>query len=921
MPRFVWSELRHRRGRAATLGLGVLVAAMSFTLLTSAAQTSQLRVTGDISRNFRGAYDILVRPPGSFTPLERGQGLIQDNYLSGIFGGITFKQYQQIKSIPGVEIAAPIANIGYILPFKEIAIPINRFLSNDPTQLYRLRFTWIANGGLSQYPDSAQYVYVSARDRFASQGNGAVAEVFPDGDTANPCLPFSLSRPTGWGPFSMNAQTAMFCFSRRTPKLQWPVLDVGPLPDDEVGVYAFVSFPVLLAAIDPVQENRLVGLSNSIVSGRMLAPGDRPTVEVQPPGAKFRVVPFVASSRTFLNEQLRVSVDRLSLPDEKTLYRGLSSETGAFHFVSRLSGKPVGAERFALHRIYTSYLNQLGPSAARLHTNYNQYWTTSPSSYRAIGDGRFEALTTHNPPSLYGGGYGEGWAPQELRDTQFRALSDYRGSEQFGARGVYDIPEFRVVGRFDPAELPGFSQLSSVPLETYYPPRVLPGDQAARSALGDEPLLPTMNIGGYVSQPPLMLTTLRGLRTFTNPDYFEGASRRAPISVIRIRVSGVTGPDPASRERIKAVAQAIHDRTGLAVDITAGSSPHPLLIDLPAGKYGQPALTVREGWVEKGVAVAFLDALDRKSLALFVLIVMICAFFLGNGALASVRSRRTELGTLLCLGWSRAKIFSAVLGELFLVGLIAGLLGTGLGALLVAAFSLKMPLIRTLLVVPVAITLALVAGFVPAWRGSGGSPLDAVHPAVSERGRVHRIGRVASMAMNNVRRVPARTALGAGALLVGVAALTAVIAINRAFQGTLVGTVLGRFVSLRVRGVDLLSVVLTVALGGLSVADVLFLNVRERDAELVTLRTVGWERRHLRTLIVLEGISMGTLGSLAGVAIGVAVVSFIRGIPISSIGFAAALAAGSGILVAALGSLLPLAVVDRLTPPTVLAEE
>ena len=72
-----------------------------------------------------------------------------------------------------------------------------------------------------------------------------------------------------------------------------------------------------------------------------------------------------------------------------------------------------------------------------------------------------------------------------------------------------------------------------------------------------------------------------------------------------MRVEGVKGPDPLSLERIKVVAQKIHDQTGLDVDITAGSSPHPVLVELPAGKFGRPELLLREGWSKKGVSVSF----------------------------------------------------------------------------------------------------------------------------------------------------------------------------------------------------------------------------------------------------------------------------------------------------------------------------
>src|SRR5215467_3638230 len=107
MHSLVWSRLRRRPGRAAALVAGILVAATSFTLLTASVRTARLITVGTISRNARSAYDILVRPPGARTPLERRFKLVQDNFLSAIFGGITLAQYHKIEKIPGVQVAAP----------------------------------------------------------------------------------------------------------------------------------------------------------------------------------------------------------------------------------------------------------------------------------------------------------------------------------------------------------------------------------------------------------------------------------------------------------------------------------------------------------------------------------------------------------------------------------------------------------------------------------------------------------------------------------------------------------------------------------------------------------------------------------------------------------------------------------------------
>jgi hypothetical protein len=900
-----------------------LVAAVSFTLLTSAAGTSKLRVTGTVERSFRPAYDILVRPAGSFSRIERERGLVQENYLSGIFGGITFDQYRAIKAIPGVDVAAPIANIGYILPFDFVPVTINDFLSQDPDQLYRLRFDWLANGRTSQYPDSPLYVYFTRRASFDQPPHDWVDQILPSGRTTKtPCQALVESRPLAADsddPFAAAGGIGMMCFSERTPDVQEGEIDYGRFPPGVVGEVSTVSFPILIAAIDPEQESRLVGLDRALVDGRMLRSTD--SVEARRVGknARYRFVPIVASTRTYVDEVLRVSVEQL--PVRRPGERADLLRERAFGYVSRLRGDDVGTVDIPIADLYEGFLDDLSERSVRIHFAPQANWTASPVAYEPIDGDRLRALTTRNEPDVFRSGYyGAGWAPTQLRDIQYRQLTLHDAASNRFA-GTYSLPAIEVVGRFDPERLPGFDPLSRVPLETYYPPRVEPVGASSRAALGGRPLLPTQNLGDYVAQPPTMLTNLRGLRAFVDRDAYEGANEDAPISVIRVRVAGVTGLDEVSRERIRSAAQAIHERTGLAVDVTAGSSPHPLVIDLPAGKYGRPPLTVREGWVEKGVAVEFVEAIDGKSLALFGLILVICGFFLANGTFASVRSRRGEIGTLLCLGWSQGAIFRAVLGEVALVGLIAGIVGAALAAVLVPALSLQMSVEQTLFAVPIAVVLAVAAGLVPAWQAARSVPMDAVRPAVSERG-LHRHARgVAGVALANLARVPSRAALGAAGLAIGVAALTILLALNSAFQGVLVGTLLGNAVSVQVRGVDLASVAFTIALGGFSVADVLFLNMRARAPELVTLRTVGWSEEHLRRLVLLEGVAIGAIGCLTGALLGGGIASLVRGVPLATIAAASFASAAAGIAVAGLASLVPLAVVDRLTPPTVLAEE
>ncbi|MDP9344085.1 MAG: hypothetical protein M3Q23_18730 [Actinomycetota bacterium] len=145
------------------------------------------------------------------------------------------------------------------------------------------------------------------------------------------------------------------------------------------------------------------------------------------------------------------------------------------------------------------------------------------------------------------------------------------------------------------------------------------------------------------------------------------------------------------------------------------------------------------------------------------------------------------------------------------------------------------------------------------------------------------------------------------------------LAVQLAFRGALLGTLLGNFVSVQVRGVDIASVALAVVLAGLSVADVLFLNIRERAAEVVTLRATGWGSAHLGRLVAYEGAAIGVLGSVPGAIVGVAMAAVATGGIGARVVEAGVLAALVGVAVAA--SVAPAAWVGRMAPPSVLAEE
>jgi putative ABC transport system permease protein len=308
-----------------------------------------------------------------------------------------------------------------------------------------------------------------------------------------------------------------------------------------------------------------------------------------------------------------------------------------------------------------------------------------------------ELTNTGNPPPTY------------LYDTPARTLGPAFG------KGITTANEDTVlnsvasiVGRFDPAKLAGFSSLSSVPLETYQAPALPGADARSRGLLGNRPLDPNGNPASYLSSPPMLLTSLNAVS-------YMGL--KAPISAVRVRLTGNLGVDPVSRERVRVAAQRIHDLTGLAVDITVGSSPSPQTVDLPAGQFGRPALALAEPWTRKGVAVAIIAAIDRKSIVLFGLILVVCLLFLVNAVSAAVRDRRRELALLAVLGWPPRRLAALIGIEVATIGLVAGAISAALAGPVASLTGVHLGATHALLAIPVGVGLAILAALAPALLG------------------------------------------------------------------------------------------------------------------------------------------------------------------------------------------------------------
>ena len=388
-------------------------------------------------------------------------------------------------------------------------------------------------------------------------------------------------------------------------------------------------------------------------------------------------------------------------------------------------------------------------------------------------------------------------------------------------------------------------------------------------------------------------------------------------------MAGVTGLDAVNRERIRQVADTIAARTGLQVDITIGASLTNRRIDLPATASGTPALRLNELWTKKGVAVAISQALDVKSLVLFVMILLSSALTVALIATATVATRRRELGTLAALGWPNRRIGALLASELALLGVGAGVLGAAVSWPLAHLLGIKVAWWQVALAVPLGAVLALLPGLAATVSASRVAPLEAFRPKEARRrGRagLTLTGPAALGLLLNARR-PGRASLGAVAVALAVASGVVLATIVRGFNGAVVGSFLGDAVALQVRGPDVAAAVVLAVLGLTAVGTVLLLALVEDAPSFAALQATGWTDRSLAATLVTQAGAIGLAGAVVGAVVALAATAVFIGRVTWAVAALALAIVAVAVAASCAAALLPALALRRLPTARILAGE
>lgn len=661
----------------------LVIASLTVVALLSVAAiggTVQARIRTSVNHNWRGLYDILVTVPGEDFGATATNGLVDPNFVTtSRLNGISLSDLQKVRSMDGVEVAAPIGVVGA--------------LRETETSPYLALSDNVHNGATDLPGAKVLLKLTSTLTALEPQGIQVLAR-----NSGMVLLPHRSS--------AGEAATAA------TPST---TNDFGALGTDQsylVQLGLLPNFETMIVAVDPAAEAALRGPKNSqflapfsTLPGSRVLSGDTwssllnsANYEVQQAtvqqlesqqGVTSYAVPMVVNEQALAPLRLTATARVAVVPDtsDPTDAAGLealarrvrfsaphlfsvdatsiaipftSTELGLLWPHSKLPGARQGAMSLPATNLAAGLLQR--PTYRRA------YEAAGQTGYRVVPLATVAADgSVLQAPLSFGS--------RLSASTAYRAINPSAGP---GFADSAAIP----VGRFGPQDLTDPSAQRAG-----YTPTGIAGSTAAtlvRLADGravNVPVAPQYNGVDFLTAAPGAITDLAGGKQL------RGSS---PIDAIRVRVANVASYDPANVAKIERVAAQI-SRLGLEARVVAGSSLEPVAVYVPKywqGRQGDAADLgwVRQEWTSLGAAVAVSSGLSGASrwladtvLAALALMLVALGFF--NGA-----ARRREVLVLGVIGWRRRTVAGSLLrrdapgAALILVGFLAGCLAFGSSA-------------------------------------------------------------------------------------------------------------------------------------------------------------------------------------------------------------------------------------------------
>lgn len=177
---------------------------------------------------------------------------------------------------------------------------------------------------------------------------------------------------------------------------------------------------------------------------------------------------------------------------------------------------------------------------------------------------------------------------------------------------------------------------------------------------------------------------------------------------------------------------------------------------------------------------------------------------------------------------------------------------------------------------PAMLVMALLSSLYPLWQIwrirpaeilRAGTPVSSARAPLASLRLWSFVSPIGALVLRNLARSRPRTLITIASLFLSAILLVLMFSGILALRQTLTGTLLGDFVLLETAVPQIAGCVLAVLLSFLSVADLLLLQVRERQQEIGLLQATGWRPGMVQRLFAQEGLTLAFISTLPGVLV------------------------------------------------------
>ncbi|SHG06429.1 ABC transporter permease [Ornithinibacillus halophilus] len=864
MIRFIWQNWWRRKERFILLLVGALIVSLGLTYLIGVSDTNKGTVVDHLQQRWSASYDIVVRPEGSRSVTEEKK-LLEPNYLSGLQGGISVDQYEKIKDIPGVEVAAPIAMIGYAgyeIDFENLEF--------DEEGIYRQTYEETLDLGI-------------------------------DKKTSNNTTYFAVG---DWDLIKENLSEEGYGSG------------VGP-PQEKLSIFSYA----LLAGIDPEQEAKLVGLDGAVVDlGESRYFSDRDTVNRV--GDIMNEIystdfPVLVSNHAYVDKSYQFSIERLDIDFNRENANDTLvtiKENGKEAYLDTMDG--VGEKQhytFSSEEAFRLFVNSVAGADMETGEMFEEDhldrdaapWIVdrpSPLQYKAVKSPfserwpfAYQVETFQNDPQT---------KPAFVGNESFREPISFGKNSDDWPR---IIPKW--IGFYDPSKLDiSKDPTTELPMETYRPATAeFVIDADGEPVNPAKTLKPTDNPYDFLTNPPGMLTTIEAAEQILGDE---------PISSIRVKVKGVMDLSEESQETLEWVANEIEKETGLITDITLGSSPQLTLSYVPSINDEEALGWFQQPWVNIGSAISiFREAKIGFTGVVFSVIAVAIVYVWATG-LVSMLARRKEFAVLLSIGWRPGQLSKMLLYEAMILGAFVALLSWTMLSFVYVSTGGTIDLARFFLTGFFGFAIYVLGAIIPAGLIQKIEPYEAMRTGEISKSskRILKTKGLVSMAFNHFIGKWRRSILSVVSIALPTGLLGIFLYISLRLKGIMYTTWLGQYVALEVGPVQYAAIIVALVIAILTTAEIMWQNITERQEEIALLKSIGWKNHVVRWLILLEGVFSGIFAAVIGVALAFVMMVVLYGqLPTEDILFV--LATGLiPIIIGTIGAIFPAEKAVRIQP-------